>query len=45
MYKLVLIAVATLTLSACNGIQHASCPNDPGSGGQTGVRSVLQTCN
>lgn len=41
-----LLAVLALALSACNGFDHAGCPNDPYTTlPNTGVKQVLHTCN
>ncbi|WP_158513389.1 lipoprotein [Kozakia baliensis] len=47
MRKIFLAVMAAFALTACNGIQHASCPNAPADGPQdnSGVKSVIQTCN
>ncbi|WP_156938830.1 hypothetical protein [Asaia astilbis] len=47
MTKLLAFLVGALTLTACNGIEHAGCANDPtaSSYAVNSPQSVLHTCN
>ncbi|WP_158625430.1 MULTISPECIES: hypothetical protein [unclassified Asaia] len=47
MAKIIAILVGAMALTACNGIDHAACPNDPTASSYqiTSAKSVLHTCN
>ncbi|WP_336944677.1 hypothetical protein ABHV46_05430 [Asaia sp. BMEF1] len=47
MGKILAILVGALTLTACNGIDHAACANDPTASSYSvnSPKDVLHTCN